>query len=100
MNERLTLLAACLVSVLGGMLAKWVQRGVLPFWVATIPAVSTGLLWGYASKISQNLPRLSVAFDLCLSVAYMVGLLIMGERLTWQQATGFAVSMCGLAMMR
>lgn len=94
------LLAACgALAVVTGILTKQVQSGIVPFWVAVFPSIVNGLSWGYVSKTSQNLPRLSVAFDIVLSVAYMLGLMIMGERLTGQQAVGFLVAVAGLTLM-
>ena len=97
--EILLLFVVCLVSIGGGMASKQIQGGSMPLWIPAIPALITGLLWGYGSKITGNISRLSIAFDISISVSYMLGLIFMGERLGTTQLLGFLVALVGLIMM-
>lgn len=97
--EALIISLVCLVTFVGGIISKQIQGGSLPFWSYVIPAIINGLLWGYSSKLTSHIARLSIIFDVCISVSYMLGLIIMGERLSLVQVLGFGVALIGLAMM-
>jgi len=84
---------------MGALITKKVQCGLLPVWAPIGPSIVSGLLWGYIAKNSQNLSLMSVLVDVIYTAAFVIGFVILGDRLTPLQVAGFVVSLLGVAMM-
>jgi drug/metabolite transporter (DMT)-like permease len=87
------------IGVFGAFITKKVQAGTLPIWAPIGPSIVSGVLWGYISRQSQNLSLMSVLVDVIYTAAFVVGFILLGDRLTPLQIAGFIVSLLGVAMM-
>lgn len=68
-------------------------------WVTIFPSLASGLLWGLTSRTSTNLSLLPAVFDVLYTASYVAAFVLLGDRLTPLQVTGFLVSLTGVAMM-
>jgi drug/metabolite transporter (DMT)-like permease len=88
-----------LIGIIGAFITKKVQASEMPVWAPVIPSIASGFLWGMIAKRSQNLSLMSVFVDVLYTAAFVIGFMILGDRLTPLQIAGFLVSLIGVAMM-
>lgn len=86
-------------GIFGAYLSKRINQGSLPIWWTIIPSLITGFTWGNMVKKHNNLSYLSALFDVVYTAAYVLGFVILGDRLTPMQIVGFIISMIGVALM-
>ena len=97
-----------LVLVLNGVVGAWITQrvteGLMPWWstvvTAVVTAVVTGLLWGWGSPMFVG--KLSVAcvvFDVVYGFSFVMGFVMMGEKMSMLQCAGVLVSFLGIGMM-
>ena len=86
-------------GVIGAFVTKKVQAELLPIWAPIGPSIVSGLLWGFISRRSHSLSLMSVLVDVIYTAAFVVGFVMLGDRLTPLQIAGFIVSLLGVAMM-
>jgi|694.fasta_scaffold113997_4 drug/metabolite transporter (DMT)-like permease len=87
------------IGIVGAFITKKVQASELPIWVPIFPSIASGFLWGWIAKRSENLSLMSVLVDVLYTAAFVIGFMILGDRLTPLQIAGFLVSLIGVAMM-
>jgi len=92
-------LSLFLTGVVGAYVTKKVQGGTFPVWATVGPSLVSGLLWGAIAKRSLNLSLMSVLVDVVYTAAFVIGFVILGDRLTPLQIAGFVVALLGVAMM-
>jgi len=98
-NLILPYVALFTTGVIGAFITKKVQSGILPIWSAIGPSIISGLLWGYIARRSHSLSLMSVLVDVIYTAAFVIGFIILGDRLTYLQIVGFLISLVGVAMM-
>lgn len=91
--------ALFLLGVVGAHITKKIQVGSFPIWATIGPSIVSGALWGWIARRSQSLSLMSVLFDIIYTAAFVFGFFLLGERLTFFQVAGFAISLIGIAMM-
>lgn len=88
-----------LTGIFGSWLAKGISGGHFHWWLPIIPSIGTGLLWGYVSKRTENLTFATMLFDAIYTGAFVIGFLLLGDKLNWHQALGIILAMIGIALM-
>lgn len=90
-----------IVGLIGGCLTKLINKGVVPAWAAVMPSVLSGILWGFMAKqqTTLSLSFLSMIYDVTYAASFVAVFVMMGDRLSFIQACGFAVSLLGVVMM-
>ena len=97
-----------LVLVLNGVVGAWITQrvteGLMPWWstvvTAEVTAVVTGLLWGWGSPMFVGkLSVASVVFDVVYGFSFVMGFVMMGEKMSMLQFAGVLVSFLGIGMM-
>ena len=92
------------VLVMNGVVGAWITQrvteGLLPWWSTVLTAVVTGLLWGWGSPMFVGkLSVASVVFDVVYGFSFVMGFVMMGERMSGLQFIGVLVSFLGIGMM-
>ena len=98
------LLIGCLCLLCIGMCGAWatgrVVNGELPWWITGLVAMMSGCVWGWVSPVFKGQLSLgSVGFDVVYGGSYVLGFLLLGERLTGFGWLGVVVSFLGIALM-
>ena len=97
-----------LVLVLNGVVGAWITQrvteGLMPWWstvvTAVVTAVVTGLLWGWGSPMFVGkLSVASVVFDVVYGFSFVMGFVMMGEKMSMLQFAGVLVSFLGIGIM-
>lgn len=86
-------------GLFGAWLAKGISSGAFPWWLPILPSVGTGLLWGWVSRRTQNLTLATMVFDVIYTGAFVVGFLLLGDKLNSHQAIGLLLTIVGIALM-
>jgi len=88
-----------LTGLFGAWLAKSISNGTIPWWMPIIPSVGTGLLWGWVSRRTQNLTLATMIFDTIYTGAFVIGFIMLGDKLSTHQVIGVILTLIGIALM-
>lgn len=89
-----------LIGLLGALLSKKINSGDLPWYIAILPSVVSGGVWGvFVRHKGINLSYASALFDVVYTASYVLGFILLGDRLTPVQFLGFLISSFGIALM-
>ena len=88
------------VGVVGAWMTHRVVDGEMPWWVTGLVAMMSGCIWGWVSPAFRGQLTLgSVGFDVVYGGSYVLGFLLMGERLSGLGWLGVGVSFLGIVLM-
>lgn len=89
-----------LVGLFGALLSKKINQDELPWYTAIIPSIISGGVWGFFVRNKGiNLSYASAIFDVIYTASYVMGFVLLGDRLTPIQILGFLISSFGIALM-
>ena len=86
-----------------GIVNSWVSKAINlggAGWYAMIPvAMASGAIWGWMSKHSTSLAFASTLYDIVYAIAYILGLVLLGDKITVIQLLGIFISIVGIIVM-
>ena len=86
-------------AFLGAFVSKQISLGKINMLWALLVSLVVGLQWAWIVKQSSSLIVSAVIFDVVYSSSFVLGFIILGDRLSWMQVLGFCLSVTGVAMM-
>lgn len=86
-------------GLFGSWLAKSISGGALPWWLPIVPSIGTGLLWGWVSRRTTNLTLATMVFDTIYTAAFVIGFVLLGDKLNSHQIMGVILALVGIALM-
>lgn len=96
----LPFLLLALNGLAGAVVAKNVRELTIPVWVSFLPSIVSASIWAWmARKGTMPLIMTSLLYDIIYLSAYTVGLLMVGERLTFAQSIGFMLCFAGIILI-
>ena len=92
-------LAVCASSFLGALVSKGVNTGLLPWYSPIGTAILAGTAWGWIVKQRVTLVHVSIFYDVVVNLVYISTFVWLGDRLTFTQMCGAALSITGVILM-
>ena len=100
----LELILVSLGLIADGFLGAWVSTRIraqsLVVWFALLSGNISLLVWMYLARYSHlSLPVASMIFDLLYNIAWMVGLVYLGAKVSTPQMVGIALIVVGVSLL-
>jgi len=86
-------------AFVGAFVSKQINLGKINMLWALLVSLVVGLQWAWLVKNSTAPIVSAVAFDVVYSTSFVLGFVVLGERMSALQAVGFALTVAGMAMM-
>lgn len=87
------------IGMVGSVVTKSINQGKIGWYWAMLVAAASGGVWGWMSRYPISLVHASIVYDVVYSMAYVIGLSLLGDKINGVQWLGIFVSILGVIMV-
>jgi multidrug transporter EmrE-like cation transporter len=92
--------ALVLIGILGAYLSRQVRADELHWSAMYITTFLSSSVWIYLTRVSSlSLVWASCLYDVVYCLAFFLGFLLLGERVSWIQAVGVVLLLAGMSLV-
>ena len=87
------------IGMIGALVSKGINHGKIGWYWAMVIAAASGAVWGWISRHPVSLVYASIVYDVVYALAYVIGLALLGDKVTPVQWLGVLVSILGVLLV-
>ena len=88
-----------MIGLTGSAIARGISHKIIPWWCPVFTSVAASLLWGWTSRTASDLPWASAVFNVVSMSGFMIGCVMLGDKLSPSQITGLLLTLAGIGLM-
>lgn len=87
------------IGIVGSFVSKGINHGRIGWYWAMVVSAASGAVWGWMSRHPVSLVCASIVYDVVYAGAYVLGLTLLGDKMSLMQWIGVVVSVVGVTMI-